>query len=365
MIKIENLTVSYRGAQGEVQAVRGVDIAIAEGQFYTLLGPSGCGKTTTLRCLAGLEQPSGGTISIAGQVVFSASQGVMVPPHKRDIGMVFQSYAIWPHLDVFENVAFPLREMRGKFNRKELREKVMTALTLVQLEQYADRPAPFLSGGQQQRLALARAIVREPKVLLLDEPLSNLDAKLREETRAEIRDLVKRLNITTVYVTHDQLEALTMSDTIAVMQQGKIVQEGSPSDIYGRPSERFVADFIGSSTFVEGRVTALANGGGVGTVETASGTVRCILPEGAAANDKVILVLRPEDMQVLAADQSEVGNVVKGQVISTQFMGDATECQVALKDTVLKLKLHPTTKLVRGDNVLVGLPVERCRALMA
>jgi len=364
MIRIENLSVSYQSAAGEVQAVRGIDIDIAAGQFYTLLGPSGCGKTTTLRCLAGLEQPSAGTITIGGQVVFSSAQQVMVPAYKRDIGMVFQSYAIWPHMNVFENVAFPLREMRGRFSRKEIREKVLNALTLVQLDGYAERPAPFLSGGQQQRLALARAIVREPKVLLLDEPLSNLDAKLREATRTEIRDLVKRLDITTVYVTHDQLEALTMSDVVAVMQEGRIVQEGSPAAIYGQPKERFVADFIGLSNFVKGRITSLPqNGSGLGIVETASGSVRCQLPDSAATGNPVVLVIRPEDMQIVMSRQS--GNVVEGQVLSTMFMGDATECQVALKDTVLRLKVHPTTKLARGDTVLVELPAERCRALIA
>jgi iron(III) transport system ATP-binding protein len=365
MIRIENLSVSYNSAAGEVQAVRGVDIDIAAGQFYTLLGPSGCGKTTTLRCIAGLEQPTDGTITINGQVVFSARRQVMVPPYKRDIGMVFQSYAIWPHLNVFENVAFPLREMRPRLSRKQIRDKVMNALTLVQLESFADRPAPFLSGGQQQRLALARAIVREPKVLLLDEPLSNLDAKLREATRTEIRELVKRLGITTVYVTHDQLEALTMSDVIAVMQQGRIVQEGTPATIYGQPKERFVADFIGLSNFVEGRVAALPkNGNAIGTVDTASGSIRCLLPEGAALGGAVILVLRPEDMQIVASRPDAAENVVEGRVLSTIYMGDATECQVALKDTTLRLKLHPTTKLSQGDPVLVTLPAERCRALI-
>jgi len=256
--------------------------------------------------------------------------------------------------------------MRGRFSRKQIRDKVLNALTLVQLDNYAERPAPFLSGGQQQRLALARAIVREPKVLLLDEPLSNLDAKLREATRTEIRDLVKRLDITTVYVTHDQLEALTMSDVIAVMQDGRIVQEGSPSAIYGQPKERFVADFIGLSNFVKGRITSLPqNGSGLGIVETASGSVRCLLPDSAAAGSPVILVIRPEDMQIVMSRPNGNENIVEGQVLSTLFMGDATECQVALKDTVLRLKLHPTTKLARGDTVLVELPAERCRALIA
>jgi iron(III) transport system ATP-binding protein len=365
MITIENLHVHYQSSEGDVHAVRGVNINIAEGQFYTLLGPSGCGKTTTLRCLAGLEQASHGTIVIDGQVVFSAAERLMVPAHKRDIGMVFQSYAIWPHMNVFENVAFPLREMRGRFSKSEIRDKVLKALALVQLNGYADRPAPFLSGGQQQRLALARALVREPRVLLLDEPLSNLDAKLREETRTEIRDLVKRLGITTVYVTHDQLEALTMSDVVAVLQEGLIVQEGSPAEIYSQPKARFVAGFIGLSNFIDGRVTVLPkNGTGIGTVETASGVVHCMLPEHAVVGDRVVLVVRPEDMTVVPPG-APADNVIEGQVLSVLFMGDATEFQIALKDTVVRLKLHPKVTLAPGDRVSIALPPDRCRALVA
>jgi iron(III) transport system ATP-binding protein len=229
----------------------------------------------------------------------------------------------------------------------------------------ADRYPSELSGGQQQRVALARAIVIRPSVLLLDEPLSNLDAKLREETRAEIRDLVKRLGITTVYVTHDQLEALTMSDVIAVLQEGRIVQEGSPAQIYSQPKARFVAAFIGSSNFIDGRVTVLPNNGtGIGTAQTASGLVRCLLPANVATGDRVILVVRPEDMTVVPAG-APAENVIEGHVLSALFMGDTTEFQIALKDTVVRLKLHPTVTLARGDRVSIGLPAECCRALLA
>ncbi len=362
MIEIRNLHVHYQSSEGSVHAVRGINIRVDRGQFYTMLGPSGCGKTTTLRSLAGLERPSGGDIYIDGRAVFSAERHVMVPPYRRDIGMVFQSYAIWPHMDVFENVAFPLREMRGRFSRQEIRDKVMKALELVQLKGYEDRPAPFLSGGQQQRLALARALVREPSVLLLDEPLSNLDAKLREETRTEIRELVKRLGITTVYVTHDQLEALTMSDVVAVMDQGEIVQEGSPLEIYRRPKVRFVADFIGLTNFIEGRVRNGANGAQLGEVETASGPLRCILPENAGRGDKVLIVVRPEDMNLVTGNRGE--NVVEGKVAARLFMGDATEFRVRIKDTALRLKLHPSVEVAEGDMVRIELPAERCRALM-
>jgi iron(III) transport system ATP-binding protein len=369
MIDIKGLHVRYRTERGDVPAVNGIDIHIGRGQFYTMLGPSGCGKTTTLRCLAGLERPSAGEIWLGGNLVFSADQAVMVPAHKRDIGMVFQSYAIWPHMTVFENVAFPLREMRGRFSRAEIRQRVTKALELVQLAGYDERPAPFLSGGQQQRLALARALVREPSVLLLDEPLSNLDAKLREETRTEIRDLVKRLGITTVYVTHDQLEALTMSDVVAVMDQGRIVQEGAPIAIYREPNARFVADFIGLTNFIEGRVSRAAKAGANGTlfgdVDTASGVIRCVLPEAAKAGDKVLVVIRPEDLNFVAdTGASGSDNVIEGRVTTSLFMGDSIEFRVAIKDTALRLKLHPSTSVTQGDTIHVKLPPERCRALM-
>jgi iron(III) transport system ATP-binding protein len=364
MIKIKNLHVRYQSSEEDVHAVRGINIEIAEGEFYTMLGPSGCGKTTTLRSLAGLEHPTEGTITINGKTVFSAEERVMVPPYKRDIGMVFQSYAIWPHMDVFENVAFPLREMRGRFSRTEIRDKVLKALSLVQLDGYADRPAPFLSGGQQQRLALARALVREPEVLLLDEPLSNLDAKLREETRTEIRDLVKRLGITTVYVTHDQLEALTMSDVVAVMEAGHIVQEGSPLEIYHEPKTRFVADFIGQTNFINGKVTALPNGSGIGIVETASGPVQCLLPDGARTGDVVVVVVRPEDLNLVLPGAS-ADNVLEGEVASAQFIGEAIEFRITLKDTALRLRLHSSVRLDQGQSVRIELPAMRCRALSA
>jgi iron(III) transport system ATP-binding protein len=363
MIEIKDLHVHYQSEEGSVHAVRGINITVESGQFYTMLGPSGCGKTTTLRSLAGLERPSGGEVLINGETVFSGEKHIMVPAYKRDIGMVFQSYAIWPHMDVFENVAFPLREMKGRFSKTEIRDKVMKALELVQLSGYEDRPAPFLSGGQQQRLALARALVREPQVLLLDEPLSNLDAKLREETRTEIRDLVKRLGITTVYVTHDQLEALTMSDVIAVMDQGEIVQEGSPVEIYREPKVRFVADFIGLTNFIEGKVTDVANGSGIGAVDTASGPLRCILPKGSIVGSNVIIVVRPEDVNLMPAG-SGGDNVIEGFVSAAMFMGDATEFRIALKDSIIRLKLHPSTAVSEGQTIMVELPEERCRALM-
>lgn len=363
MIRIKNLHVRYTSDRGVVHAVQGIDLSVEAGQFYTLLGPSGCGKTTTLRCLAGLEAATAGEIAIGGEVVYSSERRIAVPPYKRDIGMVFQSYAIWPHMNVFENVAFPLREMRPRVSKIEIRKKVESALRLVRLDGLEDRPAPFLSGGQQQRLALARALVREPKVLLLDEPLSNLDAKLREDTRVELRELVKRLGITTVYVTHDQLEALTMSDTVAVMNGGQIVQEAPPVEIYRTPRERFVANFIGLTNFLEAKVTAPANGNGLGEVETSSGRLRCLLPNGASKGDPVVVVVRPEDIGLCVDNPSPANNVLEGRVAAASFLGDAIEFQVAVKDSLLRLKVHPSTEVRQGDVIRFRLPAESCRAL--
>jgi len=366
MIKIENLHLHYQTDDGAVHAVRGVDIDIAEGQFFTLLGPSGCGKTTTLRSIAGLEKPTDGEITIDGATVFSAESRINTPAYRRDIGMVFQSYAIWPHMDVFENVAFPLREMPGRRSKSEIRDRVLEALSLVQLEGYEDRPAPFLSGGQQQRLALARALVKEPRVLLLDEPLSNLDAKLREAMRSELRDLVKRLGITTVYVTHDQIEALTMSDVVAVMEQGEIVQEASPFDIYEAPANRFVASFIGQTNFLDGTIATAASGNGsfLGAVETSCGSIRCVLSDGMRAGDSVTVVIRPEDVHVVAAGEvNGDDNMIEGEVRELQFLGDTIDARVGLGDLTLRLKLHPSTRVRSGETIRLAIPVERCRAL--
>jgi len=362
----------YQTERGSVHAVRGIGLEVKPGQFYTLLGPSGCGKTTTLRCVAGLERPQEGEIRIGSDLVFSSARGLSIPPYKRDIGMVFQSYAIWPHMTVFENVAFPLREMKRRLSQREIRERVHQALSLVQLIGLEDRPAPFLSGGQQQRLALARALVREPRVLLLDEPLSNLDAKLREETRFELRDLVKRLGITTLYVTHDQLEALTMSDVVAVMDQGRIVQEAPPVEIYQSPRERFVANFIGLTNFLEGQVKRVPTGNGqLGEVETPSGLLQCILPEGVAAGETVVIVVRPEDVNLLAGpacasadSRSDPGkNVLQGRVEAVIFMGDTLECQVGVGGKRMRVKLHPSSTVAAGEEIRLELPARRCRAL--
>ncbi len=363
MITIENLHVEYETDEGPVHAVRGIDINVEQGQFFTLLGPSGCGKTTTLRALAGLERPVKGEISIATETVFSADRKILVPAHKRDIGMVFQSYAIWPHMNVFENVAFPLREMRRRFSRAQIKDKVEAALELVKLGGLGSRPAPFLSGGQQQRLALARALVKEPKVLLLDEPLSNLDAKLREDTRLELRELVSRLGITTVYVTHDQLEALTMSDVVAVMNEGQIIQESAPLDIYQAPNTRFAAEFIGQSNFLDGKVASIESGNGTGKVETGCGLLSCSLPDGAKPGDRVTVAVRPEDVHPCTPGQAGSKNIVEGTFAAVIFIGESMECLVKLGDSMICMRLHPATEIEQGQTINLSLTPEKCRAL--
>src|SRR6185312_1340939 len=233
-----------------------VSFEVPRGKMFALLGPSGCGKTTTLRSIAGLEKPDAGEISVDGKIVFSAERRIHVPPEKRDFGMVFQSYAIWPHMTVYQNAAFPLRVGRRRLPARQMAEAVARALHIVQLDGLEDRKATQLSGGQQQRLALARALVKQPPLLLLDEPLSNLDAKLRERMRFELKRLQRELRVTTVYVTHDQSEALALSHEIAVMNDGRLMQVGTPRAVYERPASRFVADFVGTSNFIDGRVLA-------------------------------------------------------------------------------------------------------------
>ncbi len=362
MIGINNLSLRYRGAPGGHRAVDGVSLHARQGMFYTLLGPSGCGKTSLLRCVAGLEQPDQGEIAIGNETVYSSQRNIFVPPHRRRIGMVFQSYAFWPHMTVFENVAFPLRHRRPRLAKAEIREKVVAALALVKLAGLEARPAPFLSGGQQQRLALARALAAEPQVLLLDEPLSNLDAKLREEMRVEIRQVVERLGVTTLFVTHEQIEALTMSDVIAVMRDGRIVQEGAPEAIYRQPAEVFVADFIGSSNFLSGELRAVAEGRHA-TVVTPIGAVECRLEGGLREGETATVAIRPEHIVLLGAGDPPGANQFTGMVESITFIGNLYDCRVAIGPARLRLQLLPSRRIESGAQVRLGLPPEHCMAL--
>ena len=256
MLEVRGLAKSFVTDEGAVRAVDDVSFSVAEAQCCALLGPSGCGKTSILRCVAGLERADRGTISIGGRVVSDADSGIFVPVHERPIGMVFQSYAIWPHLDVYANVAYPLDVQRPRLAASEIDRRVMDVLTLVGMQTMARRPATRLSGGQQQRVALARAIVRRPSLLLLDEPLSNLDARLRDAMRRELSMLIRQIGITALFVTHDQIEALSLADNVAVMRDGRIVQEGAPADIYDKPRNLFVAQFLGAANVLSGKIEA-------------------------------------------------------------------------------------------------------------
>ena len=361
MLKVQDLRLTYHSDGNAVEAVRGISFTVERGKFYTLLGPSGCGKTSTLRCIAGLEAPTTGQIEIGSSVVFSSATSTLVPPHKRDIGMVFQSYAIWPHMTVFDNVAFPLQHGTRKHSRQVVQDKVMRALSLVQLDSYAQRPAPLLSGGQQQRVALARAIANEPTVLLLDEPLSNLDAKLREEMRHQIKDLAHRLETTTLYVTHDQLEALSMSDTVALVRDGLVIQEGAPRDVYLRPADAFAANFLGRTNLLEGRVVVVAPGG-LGTIETQWGQVQCLLPPWAHEGTELTVGFRPEGVQ-LSAHPAPNSSSLEGTVAASSFAGDTVEYRVDLGGRTIGAKGQPFELFPDGQRVFVLVPPERCYVL--
>jgi iron(III) transport system ATP-binding protein len=285
---------------GAVVAVKDLSFEAKAGEFLTLLGPSGCGKTTTLRLVAGLERPDRGEVYVGDRALSAAGSGLFVPPERRGMGMVFQSYAIWPHMTVFENVAFPLQELRVP--RAEIRDRVMAILGTVGLGGLHARPAPMLSGGQQQRVALARALVSNPEVLLLDEPLSNLDARLREEMRFELRDMQAKLGITSIFVTHDQAEAMTLSDRIVVMNAGSIEQEGSPEEVYQRPSTRFVMDFLGRANHLPARIVRADDGSLAAEIEDI-GFRLPIEDASARREDEVLLAFRPEAVEARAAER--------------------------------------------------------------
>src|SRR5437660_2585055 len=281
MLRVERLTKIFDNSTDQIAGgIREASFALDPGPFFALLGPSGCGKTTTLRCIAGLETPDNGVISVDGRTLFDTQRRVNVPVEQRAIGMVFQSYAIWPHMTVAENVAFPFTVARGRrYSRAEIEGAVRRALAIVDLDGFQQRSATRLSGGQQQRVALARAIVHEPRLFLLDKPLSNLDAQLRDEMRGELKRLQSKIGITAVYVTHDQSEALALSDRLAVIDRGRITQIGSPHDIYFRPANPFVARFLGATNLLSGRLIGHANGRG--EVEVLSGRpIQCTIPQG-------------------------------------------------------------------------------------
>ena len=331
-----------RGGSEEVTAVDGVSLGIKKGELVTLLGPSGCGKTTTLRLIAGFEFPTAGRILLDEQVINDQ------PPHKRDMSMVFQSYAIFPHLNVFENIAYGPNVQRRP--RSEIRERVARVLELVELTGLENRAPNQLSGGQQQRVALARALIMEPKVLLMDEPLSNLDAKLREQMRTEIRRIQQHLGITSVYVTHDQIEAMTLSDRIVVMNQGLIEQIGTPTEVYRYPRTRFVANFIGRANFVTGSVKGVRNGSLV--VNALQQEIRLTgVKEKHAVGEEVILIVRPEMIQVMRE-----GGKVRGIVRRMAYLGDSIDYDIGVDNELLSaVETDPRRMVIYPEGSEVGL----------
>jgi len=349
-IRVKGVSKHYISEGKTIKALDKVDLTIPGKQIFTLLGPSGCGKTTLLRCIVGLETPDSGEIIIGDEVVWSSKKGVNVPVEKRGLAMVFQTYAIWPHMDVFNNVAYPLQIQ--KLPKAEIRKRVEKTLRFVKLEGFEHRPATNISGGQQQRVALARALIAEPKVILFDEPLSNLDAKLREETRKELRIFLSELKITAVYVTHDQIEALALSDIIAVMQSGKIIEIGSPRKIYFDASHRFVADFIGRANLIKAVDRTV--------VDTQMGSFICQkrdFPEGS----EVVLCIRPEFIYLNEGKkQVEDQNILTGKVETLVFIGEAYEGEIKVGNEILMVKIQPETLLKKGDVVNFSVSPEHC-----
>lgn len=352
IISISGLTKTFASSHGPVHAVRNIDLEVAKNEFVVLLGPSGCGKTTTLRCVAGLERPDAGTIAIGGCIANSAKSGHFVPPERRDIGMVFQSYAVWPHLNVYQNVALPLTDGRKRVPRSQVRVRVMECLRTVRMDGLANRPVTDLSGGQQQRVALARAIVTRPMVLLMDEPLSNLDARLRDEMRLELKKIANSIGVTTLYVTHDQAEALSLGDKICVMNEGEILQIGPPEEVYLRPPNKFVAEFVGEMNFIKGRVT------GPREVDSPLGVRSYDLPAACKVGSEVTLAIRPQDLG-LSEKLDPSCNTVEGVVISKTFLGDAALFELELSGVTLQIKLAGNSHFTVGQRASIILPADK------
>jgi len=342
-ISIQNLQLKY----GDFIAIENLNLEIGDGEALVLLGQSGCGKTSTMRCLAGLEEPSSGRIIIDDVVVFDSEKGINLPPNKRNVGMVFQSYAVWPHMTVFQNVAYSLKLQ--KLSKSETRDRVMEVLTLVGLEKFADRGASLLSGGQMQRVALARSLVMRPSVLMLDEPLSNLDARLRDRLRVELREIQLRLGLTCVYVTHDQHEAFALADRIALLQGGKIVQIGGPREMYETPASASIAHFLGVSNVMDCESVPAPDGSATAKVTDHGLTIHSA-QRAATAPQQMKVCMRAEDLQ-LSAQPTAAANAWKGKVRVAGFQGNDVRYAVEL-DGGLELDALGTIK--RGEQHEVG-----------
>jgi len=335
-----------------------VSFSVAAGEHLTLLGPSGCGKTTTLRAIAGLEKPTGGEIRIDGTVVYGSGTRVQIPPERRGLSMVFQSYAIWPHMTVFDNVAYGLRVRRE--SESVISERVGWALDLVQMGELAGRSASKLSGGQQQRVALARAFVFSPSVLLFDEPLSNLDAKLRAEMRIELKELQRQLGITSVYVTHDLEEALAISDRIIVMRNGVIEQIGTPAEIYDLPRNAFVADFVGSANLIPGRRRPELDGHGLIVLETPGGALIHGVAHGRRAGHEAVFSARTVHLQLSRERPASAHNVWPARVKSRVFQGDFTQYHLDWDGRRLVLRCVTAEPVAEGTELFLSVDPRHC-----
>jgi ABC-type Fe3+/spermidine/putrescine transport system ATPase subunit len=372
VLEVRGLSKVFHMRAANVAALRSVDLQVARGEFFVLLGPSGCGKTTMLRLIAGLERPDEGTIRIDGETVCAgrsrpSRNGGFVPPEQRPIAMVFQSYAVWPHMNVHENVAFPLREGVRRLPPDQVKTRVAEVLELLALSDMAGRPVTTLSGGQQQRVALARAVALRPKVLLMDEPLSNLDFTLQARLRTELKELIRSLQLTTVYVTHNQMEAMEMGDRIAVMERGRIVQAGAPRDIYRFPDDEFVARFIGEMGLVPATVAGEQDG--YLLLETAAGRMRARPPRngGAARGGACFLGVRPEDVTLAPGEGGAAGagdNVFEGEIVRGRFIGEATVYTARVGSADLAFRSHHGAALAHGTRVRLAAPADRCITVM-
>lgn len=360
-VRVEGLIKRFGGTV----AVDNISFGVKKGEMLTLLGPSGCGKTTTLRCIAGLEKPDHGEISVEGNLLTSTEKNVMLPPEKRNFGMVFQSYAVWPHMTVFSNVAYALKVARVP--KKEIKERVESVLELVGLRGFEDRNATMLSGGQQQRVALARALIYNPKVLLFDEPLSNLDAKLRERMRLELIKLQREVGITSIYVTHDQAEAMVISDEIVVMNKGRIEQIVDGPTIYSRPANRFVADFIGVANIFEGTVMREPDDSQICLAEVSIGMkkyhFRCHAAREIRKGDMVALCIRPENIQISKEKPPTEINVLEGKVDNILNLGNIWDCRVMAWEKEIRIQLKPGQPLEIGEDVFLRINPVDCLCL--
>ncbi len=359
-LTVSNLAKSF--SPDILPAVDDVSFVAAPGEIIVLLGPSGCGKTTTLRMVAGLEQPTKGLIRINDQAVYDSATGAVVAPQNRQIGMVFQSYAVWPHMTVFENVAYPLK--RRGISKSEARERIADTLKLVGLEDYAERSVVALSGGQMQRVALARALVYQPRIVLLDEPLSNLDAKLRIRLRDDLRTIIKQLGLTALYVTHDQEEAVVIGDRIGVMRDGKLLQMSAAVDLYNNPADLFVANFTGVTNTLSGRL--VGRDGAHGCIELGGGAVRILakVPGAVQSGESVLVALRPENIALSnSSSQASASQQFAGRVVRRRFHGGQSVYTVALLGTELDVvELGTAPRFASDADVLVSIPPDLCWA---